>query len=447
MTSTTDPSPSHARRKALREADGGRAVTTVISTFPIEKYYNATERLYDAFSVAMDERRLDDAYVLGIRFATFSIESLPKHCSYKQKQYTTLRLRNATRVEEVLQKIESVTERMDAEEKVKQRQRQEQLFVEEEKRKEREVEEKQLSMEKTKKERQEIEQSALAKLDAMMQTRHKQEKEQEEAKRKKADAARKNQKEAKKQAHKAEATLAQEGKRSVAEGAEKLAQQRREQAAHHNERESITSKTALRHHHKPPGLRTEEERTIELLNETIARQEERIKDIQEVKIPALLRKAKSKLAAGQRKEALYCVYRKRKWDHNVDVLKAGIFKMETQILHMESAVEDREVAKVMKAATDAMQTIQVDNLSGIDMDDMNHVMDELAKGVEHDMMFDEEELLRELMEESTSSSSRMNQEVSVLPGSQDLLSLPSAPSANMPDVKEPAASLMKPVVI
>lgn len=420
MTSTTDPSPSHARRKALREADQGRAVMTVINTFPIEKYYDALERLYNVFSVAMDERRLDDAYVLGIRFATFSIESLPKHCSYKQKQYTTLRLRNAQRVEEVLQKIESVAERMDAEEKVKQQSRkQEQLIKEEEKRKKQEEKEKRQILEKTKKERQEIEQSALAKLDAMVQTRKKQEKEKEESKQKRADAARKKQEEAKKW-EEAEA--------------QKLARQQREQAAHHNEKESsIISKTPRRHY--------EEERVIELLQKTIASQEEHIKVIQEVKIPALLRKAKSKLAAGQRKEAICCVYHKRKWDNNVDVLKAGIFKMETQILHLESAAEDREVAKILQAATDAMQTIQAD-VSGVDVDDMNRVMAELAKGVEHNFMFDEDELLSEL-EESTSSSF-IDQEVSVLPGSQDLLSLPSVPSADMPDVKEPKQGLLKP---
>ena len=115
-----NPSPSAARRKALRDADSGN-IMMVIPTYPLERYYAATDRLLLEFDRALDERRLDDAYMYGIRFATFSVESLPKHGNYKNSTYATLRLKNSRQVDQVLKKLELVTARMDAEELARQR--------------------------------------------------------------------------------------------------------------------------------------------------------------------------------------------------------------------------------------------------------------------------------------------------------------------------------------
>ena len=121
----TSSSASAERRKRLKvaETQNGHALQNVLDACPIEKYYHMADRLLTAFNLALDERRLDDAYVFGLRFATFSLEGLPKHSGYKSTRYKMHRLKNSRNVEDVLNKMASVTTRMDAEEMVLARRR------------------------------------------------------------------------------------------------------------------------------------------------------------------------------------------------------------------------------------------------------------------------------------------------------------------------------------
>lgn len=114
----TFSSASAERRKRLKvaETQNGHALQNVLDSCPIEKYYHMADRLLTAFNLALDERRLDDAYVFGLRFATFSLEGLPKHSGYKSTRCKMHRLKNSRNVEDVLNKMASVTTRMDAEE-------------------------------------------------------------------------------------------------------------------------------------------------------------------------------------------------------------------------------------------------------------------------------------------------------------------------------------------
>ena len=123
----TESSASAERRKRLKIAEKqyGQALQNVLDSCPIEKYYHMADRLLVAFGQALDERRLDDAYVFGLRFATFSLEGLPKHTGYKSARYKMHRLKNSRNVEDVLNKMASVTSRMDAEEIVLARRRKE----------------------------------------------------------------------------------------------------------------------------------------------------------------------------------------------------------------------------------------------------------------------------------------------------------------------------------
>lgn len=127
MAQQQQHAPSAERRKRLkeREAREGKKLMKVSDSFPIEKYYGMSERLLQAFHQAVDERRLDDAYVFGLRFATFGIESLPKHSQYNHPHFKRLKGKNARHVDEVLKKLESVAARMDAEELRLARQRKE----------------------------------------------------------------------------------------------------------------------------------------------------------------------------------------------------------------------------------------------------------------------------------------------------------------------------------
>jgi len=440
-----NPRPSDDRRKALREAEQKRPeaakMFTVSDSFPIETYYKAIGRLDAAFVAAMDERRLDEAYVLGIRFATFSLECLPSHGAYRQKRHAAARARNARRVDEILKQVESVTERMDAEEVLKEKQRRQkarekqqqegrrieekrarkqrqieelerqrqkyqqerkQLQLEEQKRKEREEEQKKEvqkegNIKKEKSKRQQIEQSALAKL-KMLQTDDRPKQENGPEKKRQNNVA-------------TDARSMEVNDAEVSEETNAPVLPNQKTNSDGEDQMFIPKTTA------------EEDLAIKLLQEAIIQQEDQIKVINEVKIPTLLREAKTKKLNGQRKEALHCMYLKRKWQRNLDALKGGIFKMETQILCLESAAEDREIAAVLKAATDTIEAIQSD----VNVGDINHAMNEVP-AIDDALLFDEEDLLRELMDEEELADQNQEQqevEVSLLPDGQDVSSLPS----------------------
>lgn len=296
-------------------------------------------------------------------------------------------------------KVEQVTERMDAEELAKQQRelqrRQEMKRSEEQQWKEQQKLEEEKRELKKKTRQLKVEQSALAKLNALKNCNQPGKKDDD----KKSSKSQKHQ-------AKVENLLSQEEKRP-AEQSEKLAPHQQHESAMEVKTDSSTM-----HVQQEKKSASEEEHTIQLLQQTITRQEELIRDVEEKRIPDLNEDAKAKLKAGKRKEAMTCVYRKKKLQRSVEVLNAGIFKMETQILRLDAAIEDREVAQVMQEATDAMEVLQGD----VNANDFNHFMEELAGEGDDEMIFDEEELLNELLEDPASSQVDEH-----LPGSQDIL--------------------------
>lgn len=572
MTCSTDsPSPSAARRKALRDADSGN-IMKVIPTYPLERYYAATDRLLMEFDRALDERRLDHAYMYGIRFAAFSVESLPKHGNYKNSKYATFRLKNSRQVDQVLNKLERVTARMDAEELARQREvlslngppvptpippdheASKTVRIEDEPNNDNEHHHRvgQQRSEGMMESRHDLEQRAKEKLRALQLKSdrefalHQQQQKQQEEKGRLATmkqtktagntfsssakvvptkpvgassvstaaaavvAASKNAEE--------ERMLAQERKRlgeeadrlareqaaaeelevakrlaqdraaaieeqrlqqEVRDNIEKAAKKRQEdlaiqrlaafeqnyQTALEDDRKTLecesptalppgmnreesstlrlesiptysspTTQTKIKptvvmvpsneeSGYKSPRMNKEEARTIELLRATVARQEIRLATLEDRKeIKFLIREAKSKLEEGDRRGALHCMARKKGLERDIEALKGAIFTMETQILLLESAVENREVSKAMNAATQAMQSLHAQT-GDLDMDEMKHAMEDFAQGVANDALFDEEELLSELH-----GSPVPDFEVE---DDHSLLSLPTVPSAQM----------------
>jgi len=84
MTVLVDPSklskPSAARRKTLRKvADETSEKFQILESCPLSKYMDVADRLLDHFCLAADEERLDEAYVLGLRFANLCLAGLPRH--------------------------------------------------------------------------------------------------------------------------------------------------------------------------------------------------------------------------------------------------------------------------------------------------------------------------------------------------------------------------------
>lgn len=580
MTQKEDPHAASAeRRKRLKELETqsstNQALANILDTFPIEKYYGMAERLLMGFLHAMDTRRLDDAYILGLRFATFSLEGLPNHAQYNSPLTRAQRSKNARNLESVLEKLENVATRMDAEERIKELQRKEQLQHQQEAaktkkekknskskpssehekekryaeslRKQREAyeaEQKVLRAQRAKQDahdaRRRMEQSARDKLKFLQQkTESRQESNKESTKTtlhrqeppdKKEDAnisqeseptstsgllsklnlfqsSNKVSKPTAEQIQSPEpstststtsllslerpeskATLThvvpastgskptstdtkvrkkdasgnveqKKSAKSVGNGTPSKASGKghpKEETTGKPVQNSIGQTTApkqsvistkcsapgfqtSRDHSKhkssspyKPKLTPAETRTMARLQRTIQVQEERLTFLEENdERPHLKKEAKARLDQGDRKGALHCLAKRRRLNKNIDVAKNAIFNMETQMLMLESASENREVSKIMKEASDAMSDLEkqaggVHTTDVISDDDVNEILS--CAGVD----VDEEELLSELMFDSTDA---------LTSDDQSILTLPSAPYNEFPESEDPEVSV------
>lgn len=109
--------PSAGRRRQLREADANSgSIPTVSNFFPIERYYDASDKVLQSFQSAFENGRLDEAYVYGMRYSQFCMEGIRKHDYFNSHKYKSRRVEMGLRVTEVIGKLEKVAELMDAEE-------------------------------------------------------------------------------------------------------------------------------------------------------------------------------------------------------------------------------------------------------------------------------------------------------------------------------------------
>jgi len=113
--SVVEDSPSAERRKALKEADAANQLR-VLGSCPLSKYINIADRLLDHFQDAVDGRRLDEAYVFGLRFANLCISSLPQHPEWRHDTSNKGPKRVTSQVGDVLCMMDVLKQRMDAEE-------------------------------------------------------------------------------------------------------------------------------------------------------------------------------------------------------------------------------------------------------------------------------------------------------------------------------------------
>lgn len=122
--------PSDQRRKTLSEE---LTIPTVSSFFPLERYYDAAEKVYDSFRLTfqnshaekgynptrldpIQDALLDDAYVYGKRYCTFCIDGLKNHNYYNAPKFRPLRRRHNEQVDHVLKMLEMVVNQMDVNE-------------------------------------------------------------------------------------------------------------------------------------------------------------------------------------------------------------------------------------------------------------------------------------------------------------------------------------------
>jgi hypothetical protein len=116
---------SAARRQHLREADASSGtIPTVSNFFPIERYYEASDKVLQTFEAAFERKRLDEAYVYGMRYCTFCVKGIVNHDYYNSTKFAARRVQTNQRVDAVLTKLDQVAELMDQEEIEKEARRQ-----------------------------------------------------------------------------------------------------------------------------------------------------------------------------------------------------------------------------------------------------------------------------------------------------------------------------------
>jgi hypothetical protein len=144
--SNGSPKPRHAdaRRKVLNEE---LTVPTVSNFFPIERYYDAADKVYASFQAIMqtsgssissprgdsDDARqlLDNAYVYGKRYCSFVLNAIPEHNYYSSQKYAAFKAKHQRQVDRVLTQLERVGNLMDVQqEAIQKRLEEERLRIE-----------------------------------------------------------------------------------------------------------------------------------------------------------------------------------------------------------------------------------------------------------------------------------------------------------------------------
>jgi charged multivesicular body protein 4 len=133
---------------------------------------------------------------------------------------------------------------------------------------------------------------------------------------------------------------------------------------------------------------------------TLEKREEHISK----KSEAMHAEAKAKLAAGDKKGALFSLKRRKMYEAEVDKIQGSKMTIETQIMSLESSIQNMETFRAMKSGKEAMAKVRANiDIGSVDdiMDDIKEEMDlaaEISDAIGQPVSdgFDEDELLAEL---------------------------------------------------
>ena len=419
-------------------------LTLLLST-RISEYFAMTQRLHTAFGVSIEKRQIDAAYVYGLRLASLAVELLPNHPEWKQSSCAKQKRRLANQVDQTLRQMEVLKQRMDAEELMR-RQKQHQ-----EEERQRQAEEQRHREEEERRQKQEAAQKRL----------------KEERKRLLADH--------KKEQEALELKKMTEKQQSIEQSAmAKLQALRHKLPVPPAKSDSAVSTPSLlptsvdtKEIQTPPSSTikrqltprsSKEQATIDMLYQAMKNQEKRIQQIETKQIPQLLALAKEHLkkfrseedtlankineakSNPHRRAALQCLARKKKLECQAETAKAAIFQMETQIFYLENAMEDRLVQQTLAEASQAMADLR--KTVGVDTPVEDFAQD-LATSLAIDTPMtvvdpeDEEDLLEELQELMSSGETQKSntKTTSVSDEEASVLSLPPA-LTSLPDISK-----------
>jgi USP8 dimerisation domain len=116
----SSPRPSDDRRRQLNHE---LSIPLVSNFFPIERYYNAADKVYESFEDVRAKGMLDDAYVYGKRYCLFCVDAIPTHNYYHSPKYAAYKTLSVKRVSAVIRALEQIVVHMDHEEQDKERRR------------------------------------------------------------------------------------------------------------------------------------------------------------------------------------------------------------------------------------------------------------------------------------------------------------------------------------
>ncbi|GMI19365.1 hypothetical protein TrCOL_g7637 [Triparma columacea] len=144
--------------------------------------------------------------------------------------------------------------------------------------------------------------------------------------------------------------------------------------------------------------------TIQTLKASLVTLDKREDHIQK-KMDAMVEEAKKKLKAKDKKGALFAMKRKKMYESEIEKIMGSKMTLETQIMSLESSVQNMETFRAMKAGKDAMASVRknvdVDNVDEMmddireEMDTANEISEAIGRPVDGDT-YDEDELLGEL---------------------------------------------------
>lgn len=112
--------PSSNRRQQLQAEHVEGALPDVSNFLSIERYFDASDKVYASFQRFYVERNLDFAYVYGMRYSQYCINGIAKHDYFHSPKFSSRRLQMNERVTEVIGQLEEVANWMDKEEAEKQ---------------------------------------------------------------------------------------------------------------------------------------------------------------------------------------------------------------------------------------------------------------------------------------------------------------------------------------
>ena len=164
-----------------------------------------------------------------------------------------------------------------------------------------------------------------------------------------------------------------------------------------------------------------------------------------MKVDALVLEAKTKMAAGDKKGALFTEKRKKMYEGEIEKICNTKMTLETQVMNLESATGNKEAFMAMKTGTGAMKTIRQEmEIEKVDemMDDIreememaNQISNAIAQPVDF-MPVDEDELWAELQElEMKDTESQL---LNLKQPAKSELDLPTVPNTRLPAKKQNA---------